>query len=88
MASTQLPAARTRAKASTSTGVWLTTLSSALWLHTSVSSGATLRSPTTTARSGSRWRSLGPWAMRSRKWSLWSNFGFTAGSGSSPPAGT
>ena len=35
-----------RFSASTSTGVWLTTLSSALWLQTSHSSGATLKSPT------------------------------------------
>ena len=54
MASTQPPAACTLAKCSTSIGVWLTTFSSALWLQTSVSSGATLRSPTTMARSGAR----------------------------------
>ena len=35
-----------RVSASTSTGVWLTTLSSCLWLQTSHSSGATLKSPT------------------------------------------
>ena len=35
-----------RVSASTSIGVWLTTLSSCLWLHTSHSSGATLKSPT------------------------------------------
>ena len=35
---------------STSIGVWLTTSSSALWLQTSCSSGAMLRSPTRIAR--------------------------------------
>ena len=41
--------------AATSTGVWLTTLSSALWFQTSVSSGAMLRSPTRSAcRSGAK----------------------------------
>ena len=35
-----------RVSASTSIGVWLTTSSSALWLQTSHSSGATLKSPT------------------------------------------
>ena len=35
-----------RVSASTSIGVWLTTLSSCLWLQTSHSSGATLKSPT------------------------------------------
>ena len=37
---------RTRSRWSTSIGVWLTTLRSCLWDQTSVSSGATLRSPT------------------------------------------
>ena len=44
--STQSCACWSRVSASTSTGVWLTTLSSALWLQTSHSSGATLKSPT------------------------------------------
>ena len=44
--STQSCACCSRPSASTSIGVWLTTLSSALWLQTSHSSGATLKSPT------------------------------------------
>jgi len=40
------------ARWSTSTGVWLTILSSALWSHTSSSRGAMFRSPTRIARSG------------------------------------
>ena len=44
--STQSCACCSRVSASTSTGVWLTTFSSALWLQTSHSSGATLKSPT------------------------------------------
>src|SRR5438094_131669 len=44
--STQSCACWSRVSASISTGVWLTTVSKALWLHTSHSSGATLKSPT------------------------------------------
>ena len=43
---------------SVSTGVCETTLSICLWLHTSCSSGATLRSPTRIARSPFRGRSF------------------------------
>ena len=46
MASAQPASWRRVSSASVSTGVWLTTSSSCLWLHTSCSSGATLRSPT------------------------------------------
>ena len=45
-ASTQGPAAVIAPNFSTSIGVWLTIFRSALWLQTSCSSGATLRSPT------------------------------------------
>ena len=44
--STQSCACLQPSQASTSTGVWLTTSSNALWLQTSHSSGATLKSPT------------------------------------------
>jgi hypothetical protein len=43
--STQSFAACSRPSASTSIGVWLTTSSNCLWLHTSHSSGAMLKSP-------------------------------------------
>ena len=46
--SIQSCAAYSRAIRSVSSGVWLTTFSSCLWLHTSCSNGATFRSPTTT----------------------------------------
>ena len=89
--STQGPEAWKRFSLSTSMGVWLTTLRSCLWPHTSVSRGAMLRSPTTTA-----WRpasaaaavSDGQAVTSSRKASLWANLGFSSASGTSPPAGT
>ena len=87
-ASTQPCAAATRASASVSTGVWLTTVNSCLCDHTSVSSGATLRSPARTSRLSARRRAANQAAISSRKASLWANFSFVAGSGSLPPDGT
>ena len=55
--STQSCACCSLVSASTSIGVWLTTVSSALWLQTSHSSGATLKSPTMIGRLG---QALGP----------------------------
>ena len=78
-----------RSNRSTSAGVWLTTLSSCLCDHTSVGSGATLRSPTRIMRLV-RLPRMDPnqASMASRKSSLWRNFGLSVGSGKSPPAGT
>ena len=83
--STQPPAPCAAVKASTSTGVWETTLSSRLWFQTSSSRGATLRSPTRMARSGGV--AANQARSSARKSSLWANFGLSAGSGRSPPAG-
>ena len=71
--------------ASTSTGVWLTTVSRALWFQTSHSRGATLKSPTMTVGSAS---ALGPAGHSFEEVGFCPNFRLTVLSGVSPPAGT
>ena len=65
-------------------GVWLTTLRSCLWLQTSHSSGATLKSPTMTVGAA---QASDQRVIRSIKSSFWPNFALTVRSGTSPPAG-
>ena len=64
------------ASVSTSIGVWLTTSSSALWFHTSHSSGAMLKSPTIKVGSANFSDQR---VIRSMKSSFWPNLGFGCG---------
>ena len=81
---TQSCACLRRSSVSISIGVWLTTSSSALWFHTSHSSGAMLKSPTIKVGSANFSDQR---VIRSMKSSFWPNLGFTLRSGMSPPAG-
>src|SRR3546814_11056127 len=72
--STQSLAACKRASSSHSMGVWLTTFKSCLWLHTSHSSGATLKSPTRMVGLSS---CADQATIRSRKSILCPNLGFS-----------
>ena len=71
-----------------SIGVCDTTFNNCRCDHTSCSCGATLRSPTRTWRSSPRGCSGSHAFISSRNCSLCWNFGLSAGSGISPPAGT
>src|SRR3546814_2156913 len=64
-----------RARISHSMGVWLTTFKSCLWLHTSHSIGAMLKSPVRMVGLSSSVEDH--WIMRSRKSSFCPNFGLT-----------